>query len=84
MRKCLVTNNKIFQCVYVKCYTEIFVQVNKRQQQRIQQLPPVAADKEEMFSTQKKLENSKSDNEFIEKTKEKVMTKKIPKRKEKR
>ena len=50
----------------------------------MQQLPPVAADKEEMFSTQKKLENSKSDNEFIEKTKEKVMTKKIPKRKEKR
>ena len=55
MRKCLVTNNKIFQCVYVKCYTEIFVQVNKRQQQRMQQLPPVAADKEEMFSTQKKI-----------------------------
>ena len=50
----------------------------------MQQLPPVAADKEEMFSTQKKLENSKSDDEFIEKTKEKVMTKKILKRKEKR
>lgn len=50
----------------------------------MQQLPPVAADKEEMFSTQKKLENSKSDDEFIDKTKEKVMTKKILKRKEKR